>query len=443
MFDDESVSIINAFENGNMICAASGRISSTQGSALSILDKTKKSENNENLIRKVLRSGHKSIMEHCVFSLAFNNVSVLVEEFIIEFRLASYTVQSRRYVDFSNAKYFSGVRVPSDCKERFNSFVKGLFSDYSSLVDLGIPREDARFVLPYCFCSNFYCTCNARELLAMICSMLYGRGSRYPELVMLGESLKEQFEPYFPSIVEMEKPRFLNLASLETPLLRPAVAAPEAVCANISLIAHSTLGEDMLKALSAYNWSEYRADGEIVGSERPRELEMLSCTYKIENISLAALTHLVRHRIQSILVPPVITAAFSGKHILPETVAGLPEAKKIYSNAFAKAYLMLRDTLDAGMPVSDSAYFALSGNTLDVVFSMNGRELEHFFCLRTCNRAQWEIRDIAVKALSLARIVYPDTMKKFGPSCYVTGICPEGRLTCGKNKEMCKRFSEL
>ena len=65
----------------------------------------------------------------------------------------------------------------------------------------GVPREDARFVLPYCFRSNFYMTLNAREFIHMVRAMLYGRGSRWAELRALGASLKEQFERVYPGMV--------------------------------------------------------------------------------------------------------------------------------------------------------------------------------------------------------------------------------------------------
>ena len=66
--------------------------------------------------------------------------------------------------------------------------------------------------------------------------------------------------------------------------------------------------------------------------------------------------------------------------------------------------------------------------------TMNARELLWFFKLRTCDRAQWEIREIAINMLKLLKAKYPKIFSKFGPSCLVEGRCPEGRLTCGKIK---------
>lgn len=61
-----------------------------------------------------------------------------------------------------------------------------LFALYDRLLALGVPKEDARFVLPYCFRSNFYVSLNARELMRVIEAMRFGRGRRYAEIRRAG-----------------------------------------------------------------------------------------------------------------------------------------------------------------------------------------------------------------------------------------------------------------
>ena len=89
MYKEPKVQIISASTNGELVCAAAGRISTTQGTSLEILERSREKENNGSLIEKVVASGHQSLVEHAIFSLAFDSVSVCVEEFVIEFRLAS------------------------------------------------------------------------------------------------------------------------------------------------------------------------------------------------------------------------------------------------------------------------------------------------------------------------------------------------------------------
>ena len=100
------VKIIGCSNVDEKICAAAGRISTQKGTSLEILDRSQDRAKNANLISKVTASGHTSTVEHVFFNLACENVSVVVEQFLIEFRLASFTVKSRRYVDFSDSGYY-------------------------------------------------------------------------------------------------------------------------------------------------------------------------------------------------------------------------------------------------------------------------------------------------------------------------------------------------
>lgn len=82
---------------------------------------------------------------------------------------------------------------------------RALFGIYDELEAAGVPKEDARFVLPYCFCSNFFCSMNARELVHVMNELTYGRGSGIPELRALGESLFAQCEARLPFLA-LRKP---------------------------------------------------------------------------------------------------------------------------------------------------------------------------------------------------------------------------------------------
>ena len=77
-----------------------------------------------------------------------------------------------------------------------------------------------------------------------------------------------------------------------------------------------------------------------------------------------------------------------------------------------------------------------------MVVTMNTRSLLNFFRHRCCNRAQWEIRDVADQMLALVSAVAPNLFKNAGASC-VCGPCPEGKMTCGKMKEMREHFEEI
>ena len=178
------VTLISCSPEAAAIIASGGRISTMDGTADEIYAKSLAAgqEKNEKLIGKVLSSGHTSVLEHCYVNLSFENVSVLAEQFLIEFRLASFTVKSRRYVDFSGAGYVAPDFSDPAQAAAFDAAVRALFGIYDELEAAGVPKEDARFVLPYCFCSNFFCSMNARELVHVMNELTYGCGSGIPEL---------------------------------------------------------------------------------------------------------------------------------------------------------------------------------------------------------------------------------------------------------------------
>ena len=69
--------------------------------------------------------------------------------------------------------------------------------------------------------------------------------------------------------------------------------------------------------------------------------------------------------------------------------------------------------------------------TTSIIVTMNVRSLWNFFKHRCCNRAQWEIRDLANQMLDMCRTVAPNLFRYAGPTCAVTGKCPEGKMSCG------------
>ena len=91
-----------------------------------------------------------------------------------------------------------------------------------------------------------------------------------------------------------------------------------------------------------------------------------------------------------------------------------------------------------GVPAEDARYILPNAAETKIVVTMNIRELLHFFSLRCCNRAQWEIRDLAWKMLELVRPTAPFIFADAGPGC-VRGACPEGKMTCGTPYERVTR----
>ena len=306
--------ILNENRGALDVTAAAARISTQEGTAREIYARSGDREKDLKLVGKVLSSGHQSVVEHQTFSIAFNDVSVLAEQFIIEFRLASFTVKSRRYVDFSKAGYVADDGLSGEAAQLYAGRAEALFGDYERLLALGVPKEDARFLLPYCLRSNFFATMNARELVRMIQAMRFGRGARFAELRGLGEQLSAQLDALYPGVFS-----FGPMDEAVAPTAQPLIFAKgEPAKGGAELLAAPGAAEKLLAAAMDFSgrWPQgYSAQSvrALIRDSRPRELEVLNYTFRVSDVSLACVTHFTRHRMQSLMVPDVIRAQAAGE----------------------------------------------------------------------------------------------------------------------------------
>ena len=161
-------------------------------------------------------------------------------------------------------------------------------------------------------------------------------------------------------------------------------------------------------------------------------LEHAVFTFKIEGLSRVALAQLTRHRLASFVVQSQRYVKLKEPEmVIPESIANSEfcvEAKGI----MAEASELYQRMVEAGIPCEDARYVLPQSVETDLVMTMNARELLHFFSLRTCNRAQWEIRKVADEMLKICRQVAPVIFERAGPGC-VRGHCPE-KKPCGKPK---------
>lgn len=453
--NNSKVKIIGITDLGEKVSAAAGRISTREGRCSDMLDLSEDTEKNIGFISRVTGSGHNSIVEHTYFNLIFEDVSAYFEQFLIEFRLMSFTVKSRRYVDFNDAGFYTPDNMQPQDEEKYNKHMNSLFSAYGKLLDLNILKEDARFILPYSLHSNIFCSLNARELLHLLFAMLYGRKSHIGEIKTLGQSLLNQVKDVAPGILnkfeERSEDKLHNLSKA------PKFNMPKDLSKDLPLVdllsSTDNPYEIILKSELIYNsdyskesTNNYLKDDEfindlmkyLVKSERPRALEHTSYSFQFNNVSLPCLTHFARHRIWSLSIPPlentdrtafkIPPSIMKNKQALEIVKKKLNENIDLY-NEFSKKY-------DASV----TCYLLLSGNTLSFTGTMNARELILFFKLRTCNRAQWEIREYSNDMLEILRDKSPLIFNHYGPSCYVLGKCPEGKLSCGKFNEVIEKF---
>ena len=174
--------------------------------------------------------------------------------------------------------------------------------------------------------------------------------------------------------------------------------------------------------------------------------EHVSFTFGIEGVSRALLAQITRHRIASFSVQSQRYVGQSGEdgidYILP------PEIEKL-GDEYAKRFADQMDMMDKwyrewlellGEGGKEDARFVLpNAAATRMVVTMNARELNHFFALRCCNRAQWEIRDVAWQMLKLVHEAAPALFDECGPEC-LRGRCPEGKMCCGRMDEVRARY---
>lgn len=118
-------------------------------------------------------------------------------------------------------------------------------------------------------------------------------------------------------------------------------------------------------------------------------------------------------------------------YIVPPTITKNPTAYNIYRKKIEELQMTYQQLLEQGIPKED-ARFILPAIKTNLVVSYNARSLLHFFRLRTCTRAQWEIRTIAKQMLKEVKKVAPVLFEKAGPPCETDNYCPEGELSCGR-----------
>lgn len=241
-----------------------------------------------------------------------------------------------------------------------------------------------------------------------------------------------------------------------TPEPEKLIAASAKLCYSPATI------EDLMDGLDEQKTASFLNMLTDIGHQSP--IEHISFTFGIEEVSRTLLAQITRHRIASFSVQSqryVKENSFS--FVTPPEIATDPKASELYQQAMQssyQSYLELADLLQQkhfaqmtaqGMEekkarsasekkaIEDARFVLPNACETKMMLTMNARSLMNFFRLRCCNRAQWEIRDVATQMLELVRPVAPTLFAKAGPGC-LTGPCPEGKMTCGKIVEVRKAF---
>lgn len=202
-----------------------------------------------------------------------------------------------------------------------------------------------------------------------------------------------------------------------------------------------------------------------IGHESP--IEHASFTFAIEGVSRSLLAQITRHRMASFSVQSQRYVREHGfEFVLPHEIEAVPEAKEAFLTIMEddqKVYEKLTAILEERhkqtflldgysekeacrraekKAIEDARYVLPNACTTKLVMTTNARSLYNFFRLRCCNRAQWEIRELAEEMYRQVYAVAPTLFRKAVPSC-VCGTCSEGKMCCGSAGEMKEKYSKI
>lgn len=251
---------------------------------------------------------------------------------------------------------------------------------------------------------------------------------------------------------------------------------------KVRLIAHTPDPEKTIAAAAKLCYAKTDVDGILenlteekvysfvemlseIGHESP--IEHASYTFAIEGVSRALLAQITRHRIASYSVQSqryVNKEKF--EYIIPPEIEKDEKAKSEYINAMDNArnsYIKLAEILKKNhvnnminegvnekeaekkaekLAIEDARFVLPNSCDTRMIVTMNARSLMNFFAHRCCNRAQWEIRELAFEMLKLCKNVSPALFKNAGPKC-LNEPCPEGKMSCGKVLEMREKYKNI
>jgi len=218
---------------------------------------------------------------------------------------------------------------------------------------------------------------------------------------------------------------------------------PERTVALAARLCYSPAGIDELQTrLSTADITSFLE--KIMSLGHQSVLEHASFTFGIDGISRTTSHQLVRHRIASFSQQSQRYVSHRERFaaVTPPTIGERPELLARFEAQLQELHRTYAEMVEAGIPAEDARYILPNATQTNIIMTMNARELLHFFGLRCCERAQWEIRAMAVEMLRLVKRVAPTIFHGAGPGC-VTGRCPEGSMTCGKAAEVRERFRAM
>ncbi len=207
---------------------------------------------------------------------------------------------------------------------------------------------------------------------------------------------------------------------------------PEKLVAIAARLCYSPVGvEDLDKQLNTE--AARKLVKFVIKSGHLSTTEHVYFTFGIEGISRVLSHQLVRHRIASFNQQSQRYVKFKEnyEYIVPDLIRQNKAINKKYKSFISDIHKFYEEMISSGIDAEDARYILPNASETKMIMTMNARELLHFFTVRCCNRAQTEIRELAILMLKDVKKVAPVIFENSGPNCLRTP-CPEGKYSCGK-----------
>ena len=225
-------------------------------------------------------------------------------------------------------------------------------------------------------------------------------------------------------------------SEMKAVLIRHTLSPEEVGALGARLCYSKARVDDLLDKVEAKDQTEFVH--KIMSMGHDSVLEHASFTFGIEGVSRTLLAQITRHRVASFSVQSQRYVSYEKGfgYIVPPKIEALgADAVAEFErqmDTMHQWYVQWQEKLGTGEGGNEDARFVLPGACeTRMMVTMNVRELRHFFSLRMCSRAQWEIRALANEMHRLCMEVAPALFENAGPAC-LRGACPEGEKTCGK-----------
>lgn len=400
------------------------------------------------------------------FSFSVEECSRLLSHHICE-SLDSYTQQSQRYVKMGEDAFVLPEEIKNSTLEKeFTKLTKELFDFYGKITQIkdgfagrkasesdyvhGIKIEDGRYILPLNTTTNILVTMNFSRIINFYNAMKRLKAKESEDLlkkidVGIGKTKIVEFinkniiQKEEEIVAEYSKEIFEKISkenncilinSFKEPLLRSGLGA---------LTSTNDLGaSEIKKQWDINNEASEKSKGvtaRVIGYGHTSIIEHARTNFGM-TMSLTCYHQFERHRLPENIREQFDQLPIEREIIIPPSVKRNKEILEEFKQKVDKVKILRKKLKENNLP---QEYLLLNCDMLKLISSTNARIDNDILSERTCNNAQWEIRNLYIKKLEQLKKLAPILYDNAGPGC-TRGKCPEGTLTCGKILEVREKF---